>query len=155
MKTREDTKSNKKHPSWLDCTVLGLSEAAIPEVFYKKVVLKKFTISTDNTCVEVLFKNVAGLKACNFIKKRLQNRCFLVNIAKFLILLISKIIGERLLFDFFNGSLLHRPKGSRPRLYDRVRLQCLTHRPSFLSLSLHEPSLFPPTCVRKYLWWIN
>ena len=26
---------------------------------------------------------VAGLKACNFIKKRLQHRCFPVNIVKF------------------------------------------------------------------------
>ena len=28
--------------------------------------------------------NVVGLKACNFIKKRLQHRFFLINIAKFL-----------------------------------------------------------------------
>ena len=34
--------------------------------------------------MESLFNKVAGLKACNFIKKRLQHRCFLVNIAKFL-----------------------------------------------------------------------
>ena len=54
-----------------------------PEVFFKKTVLKKFTISTGNTRVRPLFKNVAGLKACKFIKKRLQHRCFLVNIAKF------------------------------------------------------------------------
>ena len=29
-----------------------------------------------------LFNNVTGLKACNFIKKRLQHWCFPVNIAK-------------------------------------------------------------------------
>ena len=29
-----------------------------------------------------LFNKVAGLKACNFVKKRLQHRCFPVNIAK-------------------------------------------------------------------------
>ena len=34
--------------------------------------------------LESLFNKVAGLKACNFIKKRLQHRCFPVNIAKFL-----------------------------------------------------------------------
>ena len=94
--------------------------------------------------LESLFKNVADLQAWNFIKKRPQNRCFPVNIAKFLILLISKIIGERLLFDFFNESLLHQPKGSR--LYDGVGLQGLTHRSSFLLLSWDEPSLsFRPT----------
>ena len=112
--------------------MLGLSEAAIPEVFYKKAVFKKFTISTGNTCVGVLVKNDGGLKACNFMRKRPQNRCFPVNIAIFFILIISKIICEWLLFDFFNGSLLHRPKGSLSRLYDSVRLQCLTDRSSFL-----------------------
>ena len=45
--------------------MLGLSEAAIPEVFYKKAVFKKFTISTGNTCVGVLVKNDGGLKASN------------------------------------------------------------------------------------------
>ena len=90
--------------------------------------------------LELLFKNVAGLKACNFIKKRLQRRCFLVNIAKFLILLFSKNICERLLFASFNGSLLHGPKCSRSRLYDGVRLQGLSHRSSFLFLNWHEPS---------------
>ena len=30
-----------------------------------------------------LFNKVAGILACNFIKKKLQQRCFPVNIAKF------------------------------------------------------------------------
>ena len=34
--------------------------------------------------LESLFNKVAHLKACSFIKKRLQHRCFHVNIAKFL-----------------------------------------------------------------------
>ena len=81
--------------------------------------------------LESFFKNVAGVKACNYIKWRPQNRCFPVNIAKFLILLISKIICERLFFDFFNASLLHRPKGSMSTLYDCVRTQSLAQRSSF------------------------
>ena len=32
--------------------------------------------------LEFLFNKVAGLKACSFIKKRLQRRCFLVKSAK-------------------------------------------------------------------------
>ena len=37
------------------------------------------------TCVVVLQNNFAiFLNACNFIKKRLQHRCFALNIAKFL-----------------------------------------------------------------------
>ena len=111
--------------------------------------------------LESLFKNVAGLKAYNFIKKRPEHRCFPVNIAKFLIPLNSKNNCKRPLFDFFNGSLLHRPKSSRFRLYDGVRLQGPTHRPAFLFLSWYEPSPPPhpsrhththptnPTCVRK------
>ena len=90
--------------------------------------------------LESLFKNVAGLKACNFIKKRPERRYFPVNIAKLLILLNLKNICERLLFDFFNGSLLHRTKGSRSRLYDGVRLQGLSHRSSVLFLGWHEQS---------------
>ena len=93
--------------------------------------------------LESLFKNVACLKACNVIKKRPQDRCFPVNIAKFLTLLISKNICKGLLFDFFNGSLLHKPKGSRSRLYDGLRLQGLSHRSSFLFLSWHEASASP------------
>ena len=34
--------------------------------------------------LESLFNKAAGLKACNFIKKRLQHRYFLVNIVKYL-----------------------------------------------------------------------
>ena len=55
-----------------------------PEVFHEKVVLKNFAI-------------FIGLRACNFIKRRLQHRCFLVNIAKFLRTSILKNIYKRLL----------------------------------------------------------
>ena len=47
--------------------------------------------------LESYFKIVAGLKVCNYIKKRLQHRCFSVNIAKFLRKPISKNICDRLL----------------------------------------------------------
>ena len=53
--------------------------------------------------LESLFNKVAGLLACNFIKKRLQHRCFPVNVAKFLRTDILKNICERLflcLMDF-------------------------------------------------------
>ena len=72
----------------------------------KAVFLKKFrTIHTKTPVLESLFNKVAGLKAwrleglkaCNFIKKRLKGRCFPVNIAKFLRAPILKNISERLL----------------------------------------------------------
>ena len=47
--------------------------------------------------LESLYNKVAGLMACNFIKKRLQQRCYSVNIEKFLRTSILKSICERLL----------------------------------------------------------
>ena len=46
--------------------------------------------------LESIFNKVAGLKACNFIKKRLQHRCFPVKFAKFLRTPTLKNICERL-----------------------------------------------------------
>ena len=45
---------------------------------------------------ESIFNKVAALKACNFIKKRLQHRCFPVKFAKFLRTPTLKNICERL-----------------------------------------------------------
>ena len=58
-----------------------------PEVFYKKAILKNLQHSLQKIPVlESLYNKVAGLKACSAIKKRLQHRCFPVNIAKRLLL---------------------------------------------------------------------
>ena len=43
-----------------------------------------FEIGAEYLVLEFLFNKVADLKACNFIKKRLQYRCLPVNIAKLL-----------------------------------------------------------------------
>ena len=55
---------------------------------------------------ESLFNKVAGLKVCNFIKKRIQHKCFPLNIANFLRTPVLKNICERLLLkialDFWN-----------------------------------------------------
>ena len=61
----------------------------------KKGVLKIFAILQENTCVEVSFEVsfVEVLKACNFIKKRLQHRNFPVKFAKFLRTSILKNIS--------------------------------------------------------------
>ena len=52
---------------------------------FKISVLKYFTIFTGKHLCWGLFNKVTDLKTCNFIKKRLQHRCFLVNITKFLL----------------------------------------------------------------------
>ena len=50
------------------------------KVFHEKAVLKNFAIFTGkHSC-----RQYADLQACNLVKNRLQNRCFLPNIAKFL-----------------------------------------------------------------------
>ena len=57
-----------------------------------------------------------------------------MDIAKFLRPPILKNICERLLPDYFNGSLIHRPNGLRSILYDSVRLQGPSPWPIFLLL---------------------
>ena len=94
----------------------------------------------ETPVLESLFKKVASLKACVFIKKRPRHRYFPMNNAKYLRLPILKNICERLLFDCFNGSLLHGPEGSKSRLYDNVRLQGPSRRSSFLFLSRYLSS---------------
>ena len=47
--------------------------------------------------LESLFKKIAGLNGSNFVKKRAQKRCFLVNIAKFIKTRILKNIERMFL----------------------------------------------------------
>ena len=60
-------------------SVLDLSEVAV-----RKCSSKFCNIHRKTLVLQSLFNEVAGLKSCNFIKKTLQQRCFPVNIAKFL-----------------------------------------------------------------------
>ena len=76
---------------------LNLIHKQPPEVLYKKRCSEKFcNIHRKKSLLESLF--IATLKACNFIKKRLQHKCFLVNMAKFLWNPVLKNICERLHF---------------------------------------------------------
>ena len=64
---------------------IGELEVAVRRCFSKLVFLKEFRNNHRKTPVlESLFNKVAGLKACNYIKERLQHRCFPVNNVKFL-----------------------------------------------------------------------
>ena len=54
-------------------------------MFCKIALLKSFGNLQKNTCARVFFLGkVAHQQTCNFIKKRLQHRCFAVNFAKLL-----------------------------------------------------------------------
>ena len=72
----------------------------LSSVLLKKGVLNNFANFTGKHLYWSLFlinsKNT-GLQPCNFIKKRLQHRCFPVKFVKFLRTAILKYICERLL----------------------------------------------------------
>ena len=77
-----------------------------PEMFCEKGCLKNSQNSQGNTCARLFFNKVAGLKACNFIKKRLQHGCFLVKFAKLLRAPILKNMCQRLvLLSELNGEV--------------------------------------------------
>ena len=62
--------------------------------------------------LESVFSKAAGLQTCNIIKKRLQHRCFPVNIGKFLRIPISKNIYAN---DYFCRKTF---KNSNPALFE-------------------------------------
>ena len=72
-----------------------------PEALHKKAVLKILQFSQDHLCWSLFWDEDAiklqVVKACNYIEKRLQHRCFPVNIAKFLITPVLKNICRWLL----------------------------------------------------------
>ena len=62
--------------------------AGVRQIFFKKVYLKISQYSLENTCVGVSL--LILLQAFQFIKKRFQDMCFSVNMAKFLLTAISQ-----------------------------------------------------------------
>ena len=73
-------------------------------ILWKKGVLKNSAIFTGKHQCCFFFNKVADLEACNFVKKRLQYRCFPVDIAKFFGAPILKNTCQRLLLPIhFSG----------------------------------------------------
>ena len=60
-------------------TGLETPEAVVQMCYVKNAFLELSYNSQENTCARAFFN-----KVCNFIKKRLRRRCFLVNFMKFL-----------------------------------------------------------------------
>ena len=61
------------------------SETVVRRCSVKKVLLEMSQNSQENACVRVSFFNkVADVKCATLLKKRLWDRCFPVNFAKFL-----------------------------------------------------------------------
>ena len=60
------------------------SETVVRRCSVKKVLLEMSQNSQGNTCASLFFNKVADLKSATLLKKRLWDRCFPVNFAKFL-----------------------------------------------------------------------
>ena len=76
----------KEGISWFISTFKNASiyRSSCLEVFYKKNAHKISQNSEENTCARIFFLITLQAKGCNFIKKRLWHRCFLVNFERFL-----------------------------------------------------------------------
>ena len=82
----------------------------------KKAALKN-NIHKETVMLESLFNKVAGLKVWNFVLKRLQHRCFPVNMAKFLRAPVMKNTCERLLLQKGNlRELILKEKSIKKRI---------------------------------------
>ena len=89
-----------------DRRVFRTRETVVRRCSVKKVFLKISQKSQENTCVGVSFNKISGLNAYNFITKRLQHRCFPVNIAKFLRTTIFKEHLQWLLLEPCQTSIM-------------------------------------------------
>ena len=97
-----------------------------PLMFFKIGVPKSFTnITEKHLCWSLPLNKVAGLKACNFIKKRLQHRCLPVKFAKFL---RTPFFTEYLLWLLLNGNFsLVRLHNNKNQHYFFLFLPCFKY----------------------------
>ena len=77
------------------------------QMFFEIGVLKLYNIHRNMPVLESLFSKAASLEAYKFIKKRLQHRCFPVNIANFLRKLFLKHTTDGC-FCTWNSPGIHR-----------------------------------------------
>ena len=88
-----------KYTSWNFCKSCSLFQK-LPEVFYKKTVLKNVAIFVGNHVLSFFFNKAGGLRPATLFKMWLQHRYFHMNIAKFLRTPILKNICQQLLLLF-------------------------------------------------------
>ena len=107
-------------------------------MFCKKAVLKNFATFTQTSVLESLFNKVEGLKVCKFIKKRLQHRCFPVNIANFLKTSILENINE--LLNFLNLKLITIEYSGRQKVLGVFQNYCSCE--SYMNFVLNTDMFF-------------
>ena len=96
--------------------------------------------------LESLFTKVAGLRACNFIKKKLQHRYFPVGIAKFLRtpFLLNTTSGGFWYFQFE----IHQPFFQQPRSISFWKL----HQAGIYSIMMHKVSKQQENILQKGIY---
>ena len=101
---------------------------------------KSFENFTGKTPVlESLFKKVAGPQACDFIKKRLQHRCFPVNVREFF---KAPFLIEHLRWPLFKISKSNNPTIC-PKIFHQYYLSTRNiWSPPFLTMSNYFENTF-------------
>ena len=104
--------------------------------------------------LESLFNEVWELKACNFIKKRLQHRCLPVNIAKFI---RTPFCREHLRWLLLKGIENQSVKGVLPILHQikKLHLKITGHVYSFIESAEISEVVAQRCSVKKFLWEIS
>ena len=74
----------------------------------------------------IIFDKVAGLQTCNFMKEKLQHRCFSVNIAKFLSTPHLQNILTRLLLSFQLSIKKHSVSHSLFKKATKYHVRCMS-----------------------------
>ena len=79
--------------------------------------------------LESLFNKVAGLQVCNFIKKRLQHKCFPVNIEQLLKNICERLLLKQQISKVFIYCSTRSLKSTNIYLRGTVTLQIIKTRP--------------------------
>ena len=93
-----------------------------------KPFLKILQYPQQTTVLKSIFKKLQNFRPATLLKRDPDTSAFLWKLQILFFNTILKNICKQLLFNFFNGSVLHGPKGFRSRLYDSIMRQSLTHK---------------------------
>ena len=104
--------------------------------------------SQESTCIEVFSNEVASLKDCNYIKKRLQHGCFPVNIAKFL---RTAFLTEHLRWLLLYFRHYKTRKHSQKKRKETFTVSFLI---SIWDLEIKQIIIHEDHCIRTYVFFI-
>ena len=108
-----------------NCCCSLFSETATGGVLLKRCSLKVRKFHRDTSVLQSVCNKLAGLRAYNFVKKKLQHRCFLVKFGKYL---RTPILKKQAVNNFFTN----KPNSSFSliitctRIYSLIKLETKT-----------------------------